>query len=107
MPSYKIVVDGERCVGDGLCRERAEGTFDIDKELRGAVRDANGNTREDILFAALGCANGCISLYNEETGERVWPGVLSREEFDQLARRKREEMSPEEWQFWRDLGGGD
>ncbi len=107
MPSYRIVVDRERCVGDGLCRERADSTFDIDKELRCAVRDAQGNTPEDILFAAWGCANGCIFLYNEETGERVWPGVLSREEFDELARRKREEMNPQEWQFWRDLGGGD
>jgi ferredoxin len=107
MPSYRIVVDRERCVGDGLCRERADGTFDIDKELRCAVRDAKGNSPEDILFAAWGCANGCIALYNEATGERVWPGGLSREAFDELARRKREEMSSEEWEFWRDLGGGD
>ena len=27
MPSYRIVVDRERCVGDGLCRERADGTY--------------------------------------------------------------------------------
>jgi ferredoxin len=68
MPRYRIVVDRERCVGDGLCRERADGTFDIDKELRCAVRDAKGSSPEDVLFAAWGCANGCIALYDEETG---------------------------------------
>lgn len=107
MPSYKIVVNRELCVGDGLCRERAGGTFDIDSELRCAVRDAKGSSPEDILFAACNCPNGCISLYDEETGEKAWPGTLRREQFDEIARRKHDEMHPEEWQFWRDLGGGD
>ena len=107
MPSYRIVVNRELCVGDGLCREGADGTFRIDKELRCAVRDAKGNAPEDILFAAWNCPNGCISLYDNATGEKVWPGALRREQFDELARRKFQEMDPEEWQFWRDLGGGD
>jgi ferredoxin len=107
MPMYRIVVNRELCVGDGLCQEGADGTFQIDKELRCAVRDAKGNSAEDILYAAWKCANECISLYHEETGEKVWPGVITREEFDELARRKHQEMDPEEWQFWRDLGGGD
>lgn len=107
MTGYRIVVNRELCVGDGLCREGADSTFQIDKELRCAVRDAKGNSPEDIFFAAWSCPRGCISLYNEGTGEKVWPGALSREQFGELARRKYEQMDPGEWQFWRDLGGGD
>ena len=106
MLKYRIVVNRERCVGDGLCHEGADSTFQIDKELRCAVRDTKGNSPEDILYAAWNCPNECISLYHEETGEKVWPGGLSREEFDEIARRKQQEMDPQEWQFWRDLGEG-
>lgn len=107
MAKYRIVVNRENCVGDGLCREGAGGTFDIDEERRCAVRDAECNSPEDIFFAAWSCPNQCISLYATETGEKVWPGNLSREEFDVLARQKRAEMGLDEWAYWRDLGGGD
>ena len=107
MSRYRIVINRELCVGDGLCQEGANGTFHIDEELCCVVRDAEGNSPEDILFAAWNCPNGCISLYNEATGQKVWPGVLGREELDDFARRKHQEMDPQEWRFWRDLGGGD
>jgi len=104
---YRIVVDRTKCIGDGMCREEADGTFDIDREGRCAVRDAKANTPEDILYAAWNCPNRCITLFDLATGKQVFPGTLSREDFDRLARRKRAEMEPDEWKFWRDLGGGD
>jgi len=107
MAKYRIVINRERCIGDGLCHEGAHHTFEIDKDLRCAVKDARGDSPEDILFAAWNCANGCITLFDKDSGEKVWPGALSRETFDELAKRKHAEMDPEEWQYWRDLGEGD
>jgi ferredoxin len=107
MSRYRIVIDQELCVGDGLCQEEAGGTFYIDEERRCAVRDTEGDSPEDILFAAWNCPNSCISLYDEETGQEVWPGVLSRGELDEFARRKHQQMEAQGWEFWRDLGGGD
>jgi ferredoxin len=107
MTEYRIEVNRENCVGDGLCREGAGGTFDIDKEIRCAVREAGVDSPEDILFAAWNCPNRCITLHDAKTGEQIWPGKLTREQFDELARRKAAEMDPGEWAHWRDLGGGD
>jgi ferredoxin len=104
---YRIQINREKCIGDGLCREEADATFEIDKSLRCAVKDAQGNSPEDILFAAWNCPNGCITLFDADTGRKVFPGKLTRAEFDEIARRKAAEMEPEEWSFWRDIGVGD
>ncbi len=107
MSRYRIVIDRDRCAGDGLCREEAPDTFEIDRDRRCRVRNAGDDAPEDVLFAAWQCPNDCISVYSAESGQKVWPRVLSREELSAFAWRKTQERDPQAWQLWRDVGGGD
>jgi len=102
---YRIVINRERCVGDGLCREAADGVFRIDRELCSSVRDAEANTPADVLYAAWNCPNRCITLFETETGRQAWPGVLSREQFEEVMRRREWDLDPGAWALWREHGG--
>lgn len=73
MAGYRIVIDVEACDGDKLCGEIAPATFEMDDEGRARVVDPWGDPPEDILTAAQSCPLQGITLYDFDTGARVWP----------------------------------
>ena len=73
MGTYKIEVDRSLCVGDGLCREEAPSTFELDGEDKVVVTDPDGDEPNYILKAARNCPLEAISLYDVDTGEQIWP----------------------------------
>ena len=73
MAKYKIEVDREECIGDNLCVEEAEGTFEMDDEDIAIVINPEGDDPDTILEAAKSCPVDAIILHDAETGEKVWP----------------------------------
>ena len=73
MRRFRIDVNRDVCVGDGLCRETAPETFQIDTEGKVAVLNPEGDAAEYIKSAAQKCRLEAITLFDADTGERVWP----------------------------------
>ena len=73
MAKYRIEIKRDLCCGDGLCREEAPATFDQDDELRSRVTNPDGDPPEDILAAAKNCPLHAITLFDAETGQKIWP----------------------------------
>ncbi len=73
MANYRISIDHDRCVGDKLCCEAAPDTFSADERGRITVIDPNGDSSEYIRSAARHCRLEAITLYDADTGEKVWP----------------------------------
>ncbi len=61
-------------LGDRLCTEAAPSTFEIDPDGKCLVVDPHGDPPEDILSAARKCPFQGISLFDSQTGKKVWPG---------------------------------
>ncbi|MCL5103704.1 MAG: ferredoxin [Armatimonadetes bacterium] len=70
--AYRIVVDRERCQGIGACVGAAPDVFEMDREGKAIVINAEGADDDTILEAAEACPLEAIKLYNEE-GEQVYP----------------------------------
>jgi len=73
MAKYRIEIDRDECIGDGLCADEAPGTFEMDDEDIAVVIDPEGDDPDTILEAAKSCPSDAIILYDAETGEKVWP----------------------------------
>jgi ferredoxin len=73
MAKYKIEIDRDTCIGDQLCCAEAPNTFDVDDEGIAVITNPEGDDPEVILNAAKGCPVDCIMLYDNETGDKVWP----------------------------------
>ena len=70
--SYRIVVDRMKCQGIGACVGAAPDVFEIDKEGKAVVIDADGADDETIVLAAEACPLEAITVFDEE-GEQVYP----------------------------------
>lgn len=73
MARYRIEINKEVCFGDKKCVDFAPDTFTMDENDRVSVTNPEGNWPEYILKAAKWCPNDAISLYDADTGERIWP----------------------------------
>jgi ferredoxin len=73
MAKYKIEIDRDACVGDGLCVDEAPDTFEMDDEDIAVVINPAGDDSEAILDAAQACPSDAIILHDAETGAKVWP----------------------------------
>jgi ferredoxin len=73
MPKYKIHIDRELCGGDKRCSEEAPATFQMDGEGKSVVINHEGDPCRDILRAARNCNMEAITLFDAETGRKVWP----------------------------------
>lgn len=69
---YKIVVDRTKCQGIGACVSTAPDVFEIDREGKAAVIDAEGADDETVLAAAEACPLEAITLFDEED-QQVYP----------------------------------
>jgi len=73
MPKYRIEISRDDCCGDGVCIQEAPETFELDDESIIVVVNPDGDSAEAVLSAAQACPTDAIILYDEETGEKVWP----------------------------------
>lgn len=73
MAKYRIEIDHDACIGDELCAGDAPATFEMGDDDVILVKDPEGNSPEEILEAARNCPNDAIILYDNDTGEKVWP----------------------------------
>jgi ferredoxin len=73
MAKYKIEIDRDACVGDGLCVDEAPDTFEMDDEDIAVVINPAGDDPEAILDAAQACPSDAIILHDADTGAKVWP----------------------------------
>jgi ferredoxin len=73
MAKYKIEIDRDACISDGLCVDEAPDTFEMDDEDIAVVINPEGDDPEAILEAAQACLSEAIILYDAETGKKVWP----------------------------------
>jgi ferredoxin len=62
-------VDEMECAGHGDCALVAPGVFEVDD----VARVVGTAPRELLIEAAESCPAGAISVYDEETGEQVYP----------------------------------
>lgn len=76
----KIRVDRGLCTGIATCVALAPDVFELDGEMKAVLK--NGEYVEDyegtvdydtILTAAMSCPPQAISIYDEETGEQLFP----------------------------------
>jgi len=73
MAKYRIEIDRDACIGDGLCADEAPGTFEMDDDDIAVVISPDGDDPDTILEAAQACPSDAIILYDAETGAKVWP----------------------------------
>lgn len=73
MAKYRIEIDKDACVGDGLCVEEACNTFQMSDEDVVEVADPAGDEPEVILCAAQSCPTEAIILYDIKTNAKVYP----------------------------------
>jgi len=72
---YRIFVDPEICIGNSPCVQIASNTFALDTNKRAVVINPHGDDDPIILEAAQACPVEAIYLFDEETGEQVWPAL--------------------------------
>lgn len=70
---WKICIDREQCIGDGMCVNDAPETFELDDEQKAFVLDGPGDEPEYILDAAKSCPLDIIVITDAATGARVYP----------------------------------
>jgi ferredoxin len=73
MAKYHIVIDRDACVGDKLCSDKAPDVFISDEEGKPIITDENTKWPDNILWIARNCPVDAVSIYDTETGEKVWP----------------------------------
>lgn len=70
---YRVKIIRHLCIGAASCVAVSPDVFDLDGENIAVIKpDAQGN-EDDLLMAAQSCPTRAIELYDNETGEKVWP----------------------------------
>lgn len=73
MTKYKVIIEKEKCIGNGTCSVLAGLTFKLEVDNKVEIIDQDGNSDEEKLLAAQSCPSGAIKIINTSTGETVWP----------------------------------
>lgn len=68
----KIELKKDKCISAASCVVLASETFELDKEGIVSLKNANGNSEEEILKAAQSCPAQAIILYNDK-GKQIFP----------------------------------
>lgn len=71
----RISVDHDRCVGSEMCIALAEGVFAINENGQSVAVDPAGAGRDQILEAAEQCPTEAISVFDDASGESLYPGA--------------------------------
>ena len=70
---FKICIDREQCIGDGICVNEAPETFDMDDDQLAFVRPEIGDDKECIMAAAEACPLDIIVVQDAESGKQLYP----------------------------------
>jgi ferredoxin len=71
--ALRIEIDRNLCIGAAPCVAVAGSVFQLDDEGKAIVIDPKGADDETIIMAAQSCPVRAITIYNEETGEKIFP----------------------------------
>jgi ferredoxin len=69
----KIVIDRVKCIGAANCVGIAPGTFKLDAEKKAVLLDPKAHDDDALFEAAEACPVEAILLYDEATGEKLFP----------------------------------
>jgi ferredoxin len=69
----KIVIDRGRCIAASNCIGAAPAVFRLDGQRKAVVDNAAGGSDEAIMDAASSCPTEAISLFDETTGQQLFP----------------------------------
>jgi ferredoxin len=72
-PLYKIIIDEEKCIAAASCIGVAMNTFRLNENNKVELISPSGDEAELILLAAQSCPTLAITLYDLQSGEKVWP----------------------------------
>lgn len=63
--TFRIEIDRQECIGSGRCCSAVPKVFRLDESEVAVVIDANGDTEENVLYAARQCPTLSISLIKD------------------------------------------
>ena len=69
----KIVVNRARCIAASNCMGMAPEVFMLDGQKKAIVVNAKGADDATVIEAAESCPTEAITLYDEATGEQIYP----------------------------------
>jgi len=69
----KIVVNRAKCIAASNCLGIAARTFKLDQERKAVVLDPKAHDDATLYEAAESCPTEAIALFDEETGEQIFP----------------------------------
>ena len=72
MSKFKICVNEEECIGDGLCAQEAPGTFEMNDDDKAVLMNPVTDNDETILEAAAACPEDAI-IVSDEAGKQLYP----------------------------------
>lgn len=70
---FRIEVDRDLCFGFGDCVDSAPGVFELDDEDVSVVVNPHAQDLDTNLLAAQDCPVDAIFIYDDETGEQLYP----------------------------------
>jgi ferredoxin len=73
MAKYKIKIIKDKCIGAASCVGIAPKIYQLDDKNIAYVVSEDGDTPENVLLGAQSCPTNAIEIYDNETGEKVWP----------------------------------
>ena len=69
----RVVIDRSKCIAASNCIGMAPRVFMLDGSKKAIVIDASGADDTTVIEAAESCPTEAIALYDEETGEQIYP----------------------------------
>jgi ferredoxin len=68
-----IEVDRDLCFGFGDCVDSAPGVFELDGENKSIIVDPDAQDLDTIMLASQDCPVDAIFIFDEESGEQLYP----------------------------------
>jgi len=70
----KIEIKRDICIGAATCTALAPEVFELDEEMKSAVKDPHGHDDHTIMEAAQSCPTLAIYIY-DDAGQQIFPPV--------------------------------
>lgn len=71
----KVTIDRDLCIGAAPCVAIAPEVFELDEEGKAIVIDPKGADDETIMLGAEACPTLAVILFDEESGDQIFPKV--------------------------------
>lgn len=73
MAEVLITVDQEKCSGESVCVGMAPGVFHLNEQGKSEVINPEGEEKDTIIAAAMGCPMLAITVVDAQTGKKLAP----------------------------------